>query len=145
MEPTTLPLPPGEGTDLAPGLEEVEVIRHSDPVSLRRAGANAAFPMRFWDKKERARAGAWVLTDSGGRAELLWPRDGTSVVLFEEGAAQLGERDRGEPAVRLRQISRVRLQLGPDVLVELEGGAIFAADGQEVTGPFVIERLPVGD
>ena len=145
MDPSVVPLPPGDGASVAPGLEEVEVIRHADPVQFRRAGANAAFPMRFWNKKERARAGAWVLTDSGGRAELLWPRDGTNVILFEDGAAQLGERDRDEPVARLRRISRVKLQLGPDALIELEGGALLSGDPEELCGPYVIERLPIGD
>jgi hypothetical protein len=145
MRPMSTPLPLGEGREVQPGLEEVEVIRHSDPVQLRRAGASAAFPMRFWSKKERARAGAWVLTDSGGRAELLWARDGTSVVLFDGGVAQLGERDRDEPAVRLRYLTRAKLQLGAGVVVEVEGGALLSADTDEFSGPYVLERLPIGD
>ncbi|QDU67412.1 hypothetical protein [Engelhardtia mirabilis] len=145
MTPTVVPLPPGEGADIQPGLEEVFVVRHADPVQLRRTGATAGFPLRFYNKKERIGAGAWVLSGAGGKAELFWPRDGISIILFEEGAAVVGERDRDEPVATLARITRARLMLTPGARVALEGGAVVHGDDDESSGPFLLQRLATGD
>lgn len=145
MTPVVDPLPPGEGADIQPGLEEVFVVRHADPVQLRRTGATAGFPLRFYNKKERIGAGAWVLSGAGGKAELFWPRDGISIFLFEEGAAVVGERDRDEPVATLARVTRARLMLTPGARVALEGGAVVRGDEVENSGPYLISRLATGD
>ena len=64
--------PVGQGSDYVPGPQEVVVVRHGDLVSIRRPGANAGFPMRFYDKRLRLGSGGWVQTGTGGRAEVTW-------------------------------------------------------------------------
>lgn len=135
---------PVEGLDdlaNAGGPQEVSVLRHSDPVQIRRAGANSAFPLQFFSKRERVRSGGMVLTGLGGRAEVLWPVVGTSVVLFDEGACLIGEPNRGEPTASFLVLSRAVLQINPGDRIELLGGAILRCQSDGVTGPFVLERL----
>lgn len=135
MEATVDPLPPGAEREYPPGPEEVIVGRLADPVQLQPAGESAAFPLRFFDKRRRANAGAWVFSSAGGRAEILWP-SGTTAVLFDRCAAVIGSPSRGEPDLILRAIERVVLNLTPGDQVELLGGARLAAD----SGPWLIEH-----
>jgi len=135
---------PVEGLDElanAGGPQEVSVLRHSDPVQIRRAGANSAFPLQFYSKRERVRSGGMVLTGLGGRAEVLWPVVGTSVVLFDEGACSIGEPNRGEPTATFLVLTRAVLHINPGDRIELLGGAILRCQSDGVTGPFVLERL----
>ena len=74
-------LPVGLGTDYVPGPQEVVVLRHGDPVSVRRPGSIAGFPLTFHQKRLRVGSGGFVLSGRGGRAEVLWPgTDRKSVV-----------------------------------------------------------------
>jgi len=131
------PLPPGAEQSYPPGPEEVVVARLADPVKLMPAGQHSAFPLRFFDKRRRANAGAWVFSSPGGRAEVIWP-NGSTAVLFDRCTGIVGSPSRGEPNLILREIDRVVLELNQGDQIELLGGAILAAD----SGPWVIFRKP---
>jgi len=132
-------LPPGEVALHPPGVEEVTVLRHADPVRVRNPGALASFPLSFYDKSLRATAGTSVLTSYGGRAEILWP-SGASVVLFGKSIGWIGSPSRGEPAFELQEVERAQLDLRAGDQVRLMGGAILSG----ASGPYAIERLPSG-
>lgn len=140
--PGPMPLD-GAPAELAypPGPAEAVVVRHSDPVYVRRAGAPAGVPLAFYDKRDRVASGGWVLSGAGGRAELLWPGDASSVVLFDEGAVQVGEPSRGEPIASFVTVSRARVQLAPGKRLGLWGGALLQGDALMSSGPFTLERV----
>lgn len=119
----------------APGPEEVTVVRHADPVQLRRAGTVAGFPLFFYDKSTRANAGASVIVSAGGRAEVLWP-SGTSVMMFDQGVGWVGSPSRGEPLFEFQDVANASLQLSPGDRVSLVGGAILSGE----SGPITLER-----
>ena len=50
-------MPAGQGADYIPGPQEVVVLRHGDPVSVRRPGAVAGFPLSFYQKRMRVGSG----------------------------------------------------------------------------------------
>lgn len=125
----------------ASGVVEALVVRHSDPVLIQRPGEAASFPLAFYRKRERVRAGGRVTCGSGGRAELLWPGDASSVVLFDGGALEVGDVASEAPFVRFLDVARARLVLTPEDQVELVGGAILRGDPVRDSGPFVVERL----
>ncbi|MCB9916175.1 MAG: hypothetical protein H6828_13690 [Planctomycetes bacterium] len=135
MRNAVSPLPPGAEVNHPPGPEEVVIGRLADPVQLQPAGESAAFPLRFFDKRRRANAGAWVYSAAGGRAEILWP-SGTTVVLFDHCTAIVGSPSRGEPELYLLDVQRALLNLTEGDQVELTGGARLAAD----SGPWLVER-----
>lgn len=135
MEPAVDPLPPGAEQEWLPGPEEVVISRLADPVQLRPAGEAAAFPLRFFDKRRRSNAGAWVFSAAGGRAEILWP-SGASAILFDRCTAIVGSPSRGEPNLVLREIDRIVLNLATGDQVELLGGAQLSAN----SGPWLVER-----
>lgn len=141
MTPMADPLPEGSASGRAGGVEDVLVVRHGDPVQVRRAGSTGAFPMRFFAKRERVTAGAWVYCGAGGKAEVLWPREGLSIVLWDECSVRIGERERGEPAADLMTVTRAQLTVLPGVTLRLPGGAIFEGDPDARSGPFVLTRL----
>ena len=141
MEPEEEPLPPGARDLYAPGPEQVSVVRHADPVQVGRAGDAAGFPLAFFRKVERVTAGAWVYVGAGGRAELLWPADGTTAVLYNTCNVVIGEPSRDEPTLIFRTITRARLVLTPEDRVELLGGAILRGDPVEESGPFLLDKI----
>lgn len=135
MTQEVVPLPPGAAESYPPGPEEVVVTRLADPVQLLPAGQSAAFPLRFFDKRRRANAGAWVFCAPGGKAEVLWP-DGTSLVMTDRCTGIIGSPSRGEPDFILRDIERVVFNLKTGDQVELLGGALLSAQ----SGPWVVDR-----
>jgi hypothetical protein len=140
MEPVVEPLPPGEEVGFAPGPQEVVVVRHADPVLLRRAGENVGRALAFYDRQVTVLSGTWVRCGAGGRAELLWPGQLGSLVVFGRGDVYLGEPSRDEVSASLQGVDRARLTLGPDQRVALAGGAELYAEGPLATGPIVVER-----
>ena len=81
-----------------------------------------------------------MLCAAGGRCELLWPEDASSVLLFDEGVCDLGEPSRDEPMVTFRKVTRSRLLLTPEDRVALMGGAVLWGDPEDKSGPFLVER-----
>ena len=49
-------------------------------------------------------AGAAVIVGPGGRAELLWEGDASSVVLFGDAVCVVGDPTRDEPMVRFEKL-----------------------------------------
>jgi hypothetical protein len=140
MGPLVDPLPRGEIPPPPYGPQEILVFRLSDPVMVRRAGEAAAYPLPVYEKRERLKSGASVLCAAGGRCELLWPNDASSVLVFDDGMLDLGEPSRDEPLVRFRTLTRARLELTPEDRVILMGGAVLRGDAEDRSGPFLIER-----
>jgi len=118
---------------------EVTVVRHSDDVRVQRPGASAASPLTYYRKKTRLGPGGRVFTGYGGRAELLWPGDASTVVVMGPGGVVLGDVQRDEPFVRFLDVSRARLFLTPEDRVELPGGAILRGDPVYPSGPVSVE------
>jgi hypothetical protein len=141
MEPLRRPLPAGEVPPGPYGPQEIVVYRLSDPVLVRRAGEATAYPLPVYAKRERLRSGGSVQCAAGGRCELLWPQDASSVVLFDEGWVDLGEPSRDEPLVTFRRVTRARLLLTPEDKIVLMGGAVLRGDPEEQSGPFLVERI----
>ena len=137
------PMEPARGVSVpeARAGSEVLVLRHSDPVLIQRAGAAASFPMAFYRKRERVGPGGRVSCGGGGRAEILWPGDASSVVLFDGGMVRVGDVDHDEPLVTFLDVTRARLVLTPEDRVELVGGAVLRGDPARESGPFLVERL----
>ncbi len=133
--------PVGQGDDYVPGPAEVVVVCHADLVSIRRPGARAGFPMRFYDKRLRLGSGGWVLTGTGGRAELVWPGTTSSVILYEGGAALVGEPSRAEPILILDYATRARVLLAPGHHLALVGGTELEGDPALDSGPFEFEMV----
>jgi|LWDU01.1.fsa_nt_gi hypothetical protein len=135
MVSAVTPLPPGAEAAYPPGPEEVLVARLADPVQLQPAGEPSPSPLRFFDKRRRANAGAWVFSAAGGRAEILWP-NGTQVLLYDNCVAIVGSPSRGEPNLIMRALDRMVLNLSSGDQIQLVGGAQLAAD----SGPWLVER-----
>lgn len=133
--------PVGQGSDYVPGPQEVVVVRHGDLVSIRRPGANAGFPMRFYDKRLRLGSGGWVQTGTGGRAEVIWPGTTSSVMLYDNGAAMVGEPSRAEPILSLDHATTARILLAPGHHLALVGGAELEGDPDLDSGPFEFRLL----
>jgi len=129
-------LPPGSRDDYPEGPEVVLIVRHADPVEVRRAGLPQGTPMAFYDKRARVHSGSWVHSGSGGRAEVIWPH-GTSVLLLGYGTGIIGSTSRGEPTFILREMSSVRLEPAREERIELLGGAMLVVS----RGPIVIARV----
>jgi len=117
----------------------VIVQRDSDPVWVRRPGARADYVLPFWDKRERLAAGSMVRTGAGGRAEILWAEDASSVVLFDEARVSVGDPTRDQPLVQFHSVTHAILVLTPEDEVELPGGARLRGDPSETTGSILIE------
>lgn len=115
------------------------VQRHSDPVDVQRPGAPDGYRMSYHEKRARLRSGAAVIVGPGGRAELLWEGDASSVVLFGDAVCVVGDPSRDEPMVRLERLLGVQLRLTPEDRVILPGGAELRAVTSEAVGPFRLE------
>ncbi len=135
LESEITPLPPGVGTLIERGPEEVLIARHSDPVHVRPAGTNGAYPLTFYNKRVRVNSGSAVVVAAGGRAEVLWP-NGTSIVLSDETVGLIGSPSRGEPIFIFGVVDHARLELVPGDEVQLMGGSILTGE----SGPYVIDR-----
>ena len=133
------PLPNGAADLFERGPEEVFVVRHSDPVQLRRPGEVASFPMNFYNKTARVNAGSWVQSGAGGRVELLYSGE-TNLTLLGRGTAVLGSPARGEPVALFLELDKARITLGADEYVRLLGGAVLSGVG----GPFVVDHSREG-
>ena len=129
-------LPLGHGADYVPGPSEVVVIRHGDPVQVRRPGASVGFPMRYYDKRMRLGSGGWVLSGVGGRAEVIVPGESTSVHLFDRGAIMVGEPTRAEPLMELIHADRASINLAAGDRIALIGGVELEASPDAEAGPF---------
>ncbi len=117
------------------------VQRDSDPVWVGRPSERGDYPLPFQRKHERISVGYTVRTGAGGRAEILWAPDATSIVLFDDGRLTLGDTARDEPLVHLHTITHALLVLTPEDRVELPGGSLLRGDPAETTGPVLLERV----
>jgi hypothetical protein len=120
----------------------VTVQRASDPVWTRRPGERGEVAIPFFEKRARVPVGTLVRTGAGGRAELLWSPDASSLSLFEEGRVTLGDPEREEPMLAFHSLTRALLVLTPEDRVELLGGALLSGDPLDTTGPILLERAP---
>jgi hypothetical protein len=138
------PLVPPEGSpvaaaELPAGDASITVQRYSDPVFIRRPGARDDYPLRFYAKRERVTPGTMVRTGAGGRAEILYSPDASSVVLFEEARVTLGDPERDEPLLRFHSVTRALLTLTSEDRIELVGGAELRGDPERVSGPILLD------
>ena len=138
---------PVESTEEQPvrassGGQVVTVQRDSDPVWVRRPGERGDYGLPFYQKRERIPVGTLVRTGAGGRAELLWSPDATSLAMFDEGRVTLGDPTRDEPTLLFHSVTRALLVLTPEDRVELVGGAQLEGDSLSSTGPILLERVP---
>jgi hypothetical protein len=127
-----------------PSFQQAVVVRQSDPVVVRRAGASDGFALAFWRRRERLEPGGTVWVGAGGRAEILWPGDASSVKLFEGGAVVIGDPTRDEPLVRFEDLVDAVLVLTPEDRVVLPGGAELRGDSVQPSGPFFLTRVGEG-
>jgi len=139
--PLFLPTEPAPESAAPSGVPSVTVQRDSDPVWVRRPGERGDIALPFYKKRERLAPGTLVRTGAGGRAELLWSPDATSLVLFDEGRLTLGDPERGEPLASFHALTRVLLTLTPEDRIELLGGARLSGDASEPTGPILLEEI----
>ena len=139
--PVTAAPPPGAPPRAAADAPTVTVQRNSDPVWVRRPGSRGDRALAFHKKRERVPVGSLVRTGAGGRAELLWSPDASTVALFDDSRVTLGDPGRDEPLVTFHAVARALLILTPEDRVELVGGARLAGDALETTGPIELERV----
>lgn len=149
-------MPVGQGADYVPGPQEVVVLRHGDPVTVRRPGAVSGFPLSYHQNRLRLGSGGFVSSGLGGRAEILWPGTPSAIQMLDSSVAMVGEPSRAEPILRLLSCSAARILLQPGDRVALVGGAeLLGADaleyGDDVTaGPFEfatteVDRIAIGN
>jgi len=140
----SLDLPPDAGA-IAPALEgpEAIVVRHAGPVWVYRPGANSGYVLPYYRKRERVVSGSSIRVGWGGRAELIWPGDATSIVLFEEARVALGDPSRDEPLLAFTNLTRVQLLLTPEDRIVLLGGSELRGDPVQPSGPFLLERTGI--
>jgi hypothetical protein len=131
--------PPAAGP---PSKEVVTLQRESDPVWVRHPGERDDYELPFYQKRERVPVGSLVRTGAGGRAELLWAPDATTLALFDECRVTLGDPMRDEPTIRFHSVTRALLVLTPEDRVELVGGPELEGDSLNSTGPVLLESEP---
>lgn len=132
----------GAPAGAAGGADEVQVLRHGDPVEVRQAGSLGSYPLRFYHKQERLRSGGLVLVGAGGKAEIVWPGIASDALLLGEAVVRIGDTTRGEPALSFDQLESARLLLAPEHSMALIGGAVLSGDPNEPqSGPFLVERI----
>jgi hypothetical protein len=129
-------LPLGYAADYLPGESEVIVLRHSDPVQIRRPGSAVGFPMRFYEKRLRVGSGGWVISGDGGRVEIMVPGSSTTIHVFDSGSIFIGEPTRAEPLLTLVHCDRASIRLAPGHRVALVGGIELEADPNIEGGPY---------
>lgn len=143
--PGPLVLPEGAETSAGavrePGGSLVTVHRDSDPVWVRRPGARDDYAMAFHTKRERVATGSLVRTGAGGRAELLWSPDASSVLLFDECRVTLGDPLRDEPTVVFHSLTRALVTTTPEDRFELPGGAVLRGDPTAPSGPILVDTI----
>ena len=137
------PIPPLQELpdQIPPAALEALVQRHSDPVYIRRPSAIDDYPLPFFRKRERVAAGTVVRAGYGGRAELIWPGDASSVLLFDEGAVRIGNPELDEPLIEFLSVSRSLLLLTPEDRIVLPGGSVLRGDTVAPSGPFLLDRF----
>ena len=136
MKDARRPLPPGAAANWVEGPEEVTVVRHADPVRLRTPGALSGYPVRFYEKTQRVRAGTGVIASAGGKVEVVWPL-GTAIMMFGPATGVVGSTSRGEPTFVFEELGRARLDLLEGDIVRLLGGAILTGP----SGPYLVELV----
>lgn len=136
IEATVDPLPPGATERWAEGPEEVSIVRHASPVKVRPADLTGGIPLPFYEKTQRVHAGAGVIVDAGGRAEVVWPM-GTSILMNGPAGGVVGSPSRGEPMFHFEDLGRARLILTDGDQVRLVGGALLVGS----SGPYLLERV----
>lgn len=129
-------LPPGFSDMLLEGPEEALLVRHADTVHVKRAGQISVHRLHFYDRQARIHAGAAVLTDAGGRAELIFP-GGSVARLHGNGIMIIGSPSRGEPFVSFVELERASVEMEEGEVVRLPGGSHLLGDG----GPFYVEMV----
>ena len=129
-------LPPGFTDMLLEGPEEALLVRHADTVHVKRAGQTSVHRLHFYDRQARIHAGAAVLTDAGGRAELIFP-GGSVARMHGNGILVVGSPSRGEPFVSFLQLERASVEMEDGEVVRLPGGSHLMGDG----GPFYLEKV----
>jgi hypothetical protein len=135
------PLPRGIDADTPPGLVEVVVFRHADPVQVRRPESPTAFPLTYYRKKQRMQSGAWVHVGAGGRGEVFFPADGAKLVLIDDSVCRIGEPSRGEADIRLEVLTRAEIDLSPGAVVQLPGGSLLSGPPDGKTGPYLVQHF----
>ena len=125
----------------APGTAHATLQRDSDPVWIRRAGERGYVAVPYYAKRQRIPAGTEVRTGAGGRAEVLWGSDATSLVLFDDGRARVGDPESDEPVLDLQVLTRALLVLTPEDVIQLPGGARLTPDPGEPASPFFLEQV----
>jgi hypothetical protein len=142
LVPGPLDLPPPHEVETQPtdGPQTI-VVRHASPVWIYRPGATAGYPLPFYRKRERVTSGSAVRVGWGGRAELVWPGDATSIVMFEETRVDLGDPSRDQALVVFNEVTRAQLILTPEDRIILVGGAELRGDPVQPSGPFLLDRI----
>lgn len=129
------------GAERAPGGSLVTLHRDSDPVWVRRPGARDDYALAFHSKRERVAIGSLVRTGAGGRAELLWSPDASSVLLFDECRVTLGDPLRDEATMVFHSLTRALVTTTPEDRFELPGGALLRGDPTAPTGPILLDAI----
>jgi hypothetical protein len=123
------------------GATAAVVMRHSDGVRVQPPGAVAGYPLTHYQTKARLGAGGWIYTTGCGRAEFFWPGRASSLIVSGTSAVRLGDPDRDEALLALREVTHARLVLIPEDRIELPGGAILYGDPERASGPLLLERV----
>jgi hypothetical protein len=136
MQNTADPLPPGQAEYLQEGPEEVLVVRHADPVRVRPAGLSGGYPLTYYDKSVRVRAGSGIGSAPGGRIEVVWP-NGNSIVLYDACVGVVGSPSKGQASFLFLTVEGAQIDLKVPDQVQLPTGARLSA----ANGMFRVDRI----